>query len=233
MLVASHDAALLRSVGIDLLQLLWSHEFSAELAQDSDDTRALEEKHRADHHCWIVIAKQDSMVKIKSNGRSDVEIPTTQLISWLRADLRERESRDANVPRARLARHTSQPDANMSETEQEVRVLMSGTKSKKSNRRNIVEQAQARASALLHSFKDGPIAAVETSDHVIDLIRPTRLSDAESWRKVTHSVATTERRYIGEIHELLSELARDHQESRNAFLYNFKTGTCIPYDLRI
>lgn len=58
-------------------------------------------------------------------------------------------------------------------------VLFAGTKSKKSNRRNIVEQAQGRAATLVNSFLDGPIAAIETTDNVIELLRSTRLSDPE------------------------------------------------------
>lgn len=44
-----------------------------------------------------------------------------------------------------MSRQHSQPDNGPSDHEQEVRVLVAGTKSKKSNRRNIVEQAQGRA----------------------------------------------------------------------------------------
>jgi translation initiation factor 2-alpha kinase 4 len=50
-----------------------------------------------------------------------------------------------NVDVFRLYRQHSQPEASPSDHEQEVRVLVAGTKSKKSNRRNIVEQAQGRA----------------------------------------------------------------------------------------
>jgi translation initiation factor 2-alpha kinase 4 len=58
-------------------------------------------------------------------------------------------------------------------------VLIAGTKSKKSNRRNIIEQAQGRAVTLVNSFLDGPIAAIETTDHVMDMLQETRLSDPE------------------------------------------------------
>lgn len=56
---------------------------------------------------------------------------------------------------ARISRQHSQPDPGPSDHEQDVRVLFAGTKSKKSNRRNIVEQAQGRAATreLYFSFK--------------------------------------------------------------------------------
>lgn len=77
-LVASHDPATLRTTGIDVVEQLWSHDISGELAQDSRSPEDLMSKYREDHHSWIVIIKQDSVLKIKSIGRKevpDVEIP--------------------------------------------------------------------------------------------------------------------------------------------------------------
>lgn len=252
-LVASHDPAILRTTGIDIVQQIWSQDISAELAQDSRSPEDLLLKYRDDHHSWIIVIKQDSVLKVKSVGRKDVpdtDIPSTQLMAWLKAEIRERDQRDGTNQRAKLMRNTSQPDTTGgNDHEQDVRVLIAGTKSKKSNRRNIVEQAQGRAATLVHSFLDGPIAAIETTDHVMELLRVTRLSDPESkyrsfnftktndanftgWRKVTHAVPTTERRYLGEVHDLIKSLSTQNKDiTRNAFIYNFRTGTCIYYDL--
>ncbi|KAM3080996.1 eukaryotic translation initiation factor 2-alpha kinase [Clarireedia jacksonii] len=234
-LVASHDAAILRSTGIELVQTLWFNDISAELARDSRSPEDLLSKYRDDNYSWIVIIKQDSVVRCKTTGRKDIpdaDIPSTQLVSWIRAEMRERDQREGIYNRTKLYRQHSQPDASPSDHEQEVRVLVAGTKSKKSNRKNIVEQAQGRAATLVQSFLNGPIAAIETTDHVMELIRETKLSDPESWRKLTHSVPTAERRYIGEIHDLMSGLAFQNKDiTRNAFVYNFRTGMCIYYDL--
>lgn len=251
-LVASHDPAILRTTGIDVVQQLWSHDISAELAQDSRSPEDLLSKYREDHHSWIVIIKQDSVLKIKSIGRKEVpdtDIPSTQLMPWLKAEIRERDQRDGTNQRAKLVRNTSHTDTGTNDHEQDVRVLIAGTKSKKSNRRNIVEQAQGRAATLVNSFLDGPIAAIETTDHVMELLRETRLSDPESkliifesegrenanysgWRKVTHAVPTTERRYLGEVLDLMKSLSTQNKDiTRNAFIYNFRTGMCIYYDL--
>jgi translation initiation factor 2-alpha kinase 4 len=235
-LVASHDPTILRTTGIEVVQQLWNYDISAELAQDSRSPEDLLSKYREDHHSWIIIIKQDSVLKVKSMDRKDVadtDIPSTQLLAWLKNEIREKDQKDGTNQRVRLQRHLSQPDSNsIVDHEQDVRVLVAGTKSKKSNRRNIVEQAQGRAMNLVQSFLNGPIAAIETTDHVMDLIRETRLSDAESWRKVTHAVPTTERRYIGEILDLMNTLAQEHKDvSRNSFIYNFRTGSCIFYDL--
>jgi translation initiation factor 2-alpha kinase 4 len=220
---------------VDIVQKLWDADISAELARDSRSSEDLLLKYREDQHSWILIIKQDAIVKFKSMGRKDVadtDVPSTQLLSWLKAEIRERDQREGTHQRSKLQRHASQPDTTGAEREQEVRVLVAGTKSKKSNRRNIVEQAQGRAATLVQSFLDGPIAAIETTDHVMELIRETKLSDPESWRKVTHAVPTAERRYMGEIHDLMNNLAHQNKEiTRNAFVYNFRTGTCIYYDL--
>lgn len=164
---------------------------------------------------------------------NDADIPSHQLLAWLKSEIRERDQRNGTYHRARLQRHSSHQDSSTTaDHEQDVRVLLAGTKSKKSNRRNIVEQAQARAASLVHEFLDGPIAAIETTDQVLELIRSTKLSDPESWRQVTHAVPTAERRYIGEIHDLMNTLANQNKDiTRNAFVYNFRTGKCIYYDL--
>jgi translation initiation factor 2-alpha kinase 4 len=235
-LVASHDPVTLRTTGVEVIQQLWANDISAELAQDSRSPEDLLSKYREDHHSWIVIIKQDSVLKIKSVDRKDIpdtDMPSTQLLPWLRTEIREKAQRDGTTQRVKLQRQLNPPDPSGSgDREQYVRVLIAGTKSKKSNRQNIVEQAQVRAAALVQSFLDGPIAAVETTDNVIELIRETKLSDAESWRKVTHAVSTTERRYVGEIHDLMTAFAQRNKEvTRHAFIYNFRTGLCIHYDL--
>jgi translation initiation factor 2-alpha kinase 4 len=236
-LVASHDAAILRSAGVDILQTLWKNEISAELARDSRSPEDLLSKYRDDQHSWVVIIKQDSILKVKSMDRKDVsdaDIPSTQLLAWLKGEIRDRDQRNGTHNRAKIHRHGSQVDSSGAgaEHEQEVRVLIAGTKSKKSNRRNIVEQAQGRAASLVSEFLDGPIAAIETTDQVMELIRGTRLSDPESWRQVLHAVPTAERRYLGEVHDLMNTLAHQNKEvTRNSFVYNFRTGKCIYYDL--
>lgn len=235
-LVASFDASVLRSIGIEILNKLWANDISAELAIDSRSPEDLLSKYRDDQHYWIVIIKQDSVLKVKTMGRKeipDVDMPIPQLLSWLGGEIRERDQRDSISDRAKLIRYSGQPVPNGStENEQEVRLIFAQTKTKKSNRRNLVEQAQGRAASLVQSFLDGPIFAIETTDQVMDLIRETRLSDADSWRKVSQSVTTNEKRYIGEIHDVIKNLAFQNKDvTRNSFIYNFRTGTCIYYDM--
>lgn len=217
------------------MQLLWSHDISAEMAKDARSPEDLLSKHRDEAYSWIIIIKQDSILKIKTMGRKDVQdvdIPTTQLFSWLRGEIRERDSRAM----ARLRGITPQAEAGASDKdpEQDVRVLIAQTRSKKFNRRTVVEQAQTSSASLVRSFLDGPILAIETTDQVMDLIRETALSEPEGWRQVEHSVTTSEKKYVREIHDQLDTWRYKYEKksgTRHSFLYNFRSGTCIYYDL--
>lgn len=113
---------------------------------------------------------------------------------------------------------------------------MAQHRSKKSNKWNIVEAAQLRAQSILADYTSGPIAAVETKDEILDAIRGTRLSDPDSWRKVVQVQNPGERDYIGQIQNLLERYRASWMEDsegkcRCAFLYNFRTGHMVLYDL--
>ncbi|TQS36110.1 hypothetical protein Golomagni_03449 [Golovinomyces magnicellulatus] len=233
-LVASHDATFLRTIGITLLQTLWLHSISAELARDSHSPEDLLSKYREDQYSWIVIVKHDSILKVKSMDRrdsNDADITPNQLVSFLKARIRERDRRYGTNQREKLQQMSSIGEIE-TDYEQDVRVLFAGTKTKKSNRRNIVEQAQASAASLTQEMARGPIAAIETTDQVMELIRSTRLSEPETWRSALQTAPMAERRYLGEVHNMLLKLKEQNIDvTRNAFVHNFRSGKCIYYDL--
>lgn len=239
-LVASFDAATLRTAGLELLQTLWDLGISAEMAKDARSPDDLLSKHRDESYSWIMIIKQDHMLKIKTMGRKDVpdaDVPMTQLLSWLRTEIRDRD----NVKWAKLRGtgghqgESSSSSVGDTKQEQDVKILVGMTRSKKFNRRTVVEQAQVKAASLMESFLDGPILAVETSgDHVMELIHETKLSDAESWRRVEHAAATSEKKYVKDIHDQLDTWRHKYERkggSKHSFVYNFRTGYCLYYDL--
>ncbi|GAO16851.1 hypothetical protein UVI_02011730 [Ustilaginoidea virens] len=238
-LVASFDMALLRSTGIEILQLLWDHDISAEMAKDARSPEDLLAKHRDENYSWIIVVKPESMLKIKTMSRKDVpdvDLPLARLMSWLRSEIKERDARAFSKLRGSSAQAGDATGSNSAERnqEQDVKVLVAGTKSKKFNRRQVVDQAQASAANLVRSFLDGPILAIETTDQVIEMIRETDLSDHESWKKVEHAVTMTERKYVRELHVQLDTWRTSFERTgscKHAFLYNFRTGTCIYYDL--
>ncbi|KAJ4306592.1 eukaryotic translation initiation factor 2-alpha kinase [Collariella sp. IMI 366227] len=237
-LVASFDPCVLRSTGIEILQLLWAHGISAELARDARSPEDLLSSYRDESYSWIVIIKQDNLLKIK-----------TDLLNWLKSEIRDRESRSgmklrsttagAGMPHSDSAGAlpASASSGGAEQHQQQVHVLVSHTKSKKFNRLAVVEQAQSAAARLVQSFLEGRIVAIETSDAVMDLIRGTSLSDPESWKRVEQSVGTAEKRYVREIHDILGDWweakkgQAQGQQPTNAFVYNFRTGKCVYYDL--
>ena len=243
-MVASFDPSVLRSSGIELLQTLWAQGISAELARDARSPEDLLSGYRDESYSWIIIIKQDNQLKIKTMGRKDApdaDISAKELLNWLKSEIRERDSRSGTRLRTTGLPHSESGGAlpTSATTEhgpQEVHVLVAQTKSKKFNRHAVVEQAHASASRLVQTFLDGPVAAIETSDAVVDLIRGTNLSDPESWRRVEHSVGTVEKKYVRELHDMLLQWrwawdARKEGSAANAFVYNFRTGKCVYYDL--
>ncbi|KAH6850740.1 anticodon binding domain of tRNAs-domain-containing protein [Chaetomium sp. MPI-CAGE-AT-0009] len=243
-LVASFDPSVLRSSGIELVQTLWAHGISAELARDARSPEDLLSSYRDESYSWIIIIKQDNQLKIKTMGRKDApdaDLSAKELLNWLKSEIRDRESRSGTRLRTANLPHSESggalpTSATTEHGQQEVHVLVAQTKSKKFNRHAVVEQAHASASRLVQTFLDGPVAAIETSDAVVDLIRGTSLSDPESWRRVEHGVGTAEKKYVREIHDMLMQWrweweARKEGSAANAFVYNFRTGKCVYYDL--
>lgn len=91
---------------------------------------------------------------------------------------------------------------------------------------------------MVEQALNGPIAAIDTRDEVLESIRETRLSDPDSWRAVIQSAPPSERKYLGQVHELLCDLANENHTGgdmtdgyTNAFIYNYRTGSCLYYDL--
>lgn len=158
-LVACFDPSTLRTEGVQTVAKLWANNISAELAVDSKSLEDLQTKYAKEQHSWIVIIKQESVLKVKSMIRKeqhDTDMHSSQLISYIKAEIRERDQQNRTYERTRPQRHAAQIDSCASNHDQEVRVLMAETKSKKTNRRNVVEQAQEKAASLVHSFLDGP-----------------------------------------------------------------------------
>lgn len=235
-LVASFEMAVLRNTETEILRLLWANDISAQLARDAKSPEDLLLKYRNENYSWIIMIKQDSMLKIKTMSRNDVadvDIPTAQLLAWLRPQMRERDSKASRGARGSASQAESTGPGAEREQEQEVKVLVAQTKSKKVNRHAVVEQAQVSAASLVQSFLKGPILAVETTDAVMDLVRETVLSKHETWRTAEERAPTAEK-YVREMEDQLKIWRSAYEEgkgSRHSFIYNFRTGTCLYYDL--
>ncbi|RJE22601.1 protein kinase Gcn2 [Aspergillus sclerotialis] len=242
-LVASFDATILRTVGVNIVQNLWANDISAELAVDASSLEELLTKYKDHNHSWIVIAKQDSKergFKVRSLvPKEEYDVRGSELIHWLRNEIRARNQREGSVDYSKQQLRSPIPqDSMMNERANDVRILLPQHRSKKTNRRNIVESALLRSRKVVENALNGPIAAIDTQDEVLEALRDTRLSDPDSWRTVIQNAPLTERKYLGQVQDLLSDLANESRVRReggdgysNAFIYNFRTGLCLYYDL--
>ncbi|KGY14728.1 PEK/GCN2 protein kinase [Paracoccidioides brasiliensis Pb03] len=243
-LVASFDATVLRTVGVGVIQELWAHGISAELSVDTSSLEEILSRYKNDSHSWVVIVKQDSMergLKVKHiSTKEEFEVRSSELAGWLRGEIGARNQREHQTGTGKPLKHLNHQECGFStrEKDPDVRILTALHRNKKTNRRNIIEAAIRESRNVMDRALEGPIAAIDTRDEVLEVLRHTRLSDADSWRTVIQNGPLTERKYMAQLHELLNDLAnerRDPQDGkenyRNAFIYNYRTGSCIYYDL--
>ena len=226
-LITSADNQILESTGVELLERLWANGFSA-------DTAAMDELDEP--HSWTIIVRQDLSAvgersyKVRSfQKREEVDVASNDLVSHLRNELKLRENTGVDPPPS-LIRQMSRQQEQSNLTEREVQVLTPQHRGKKTNRRNIIDAAVAGARELATtSANEAPIAAIETSDSVLEALRDTRLADGESWRSFLQSAPLTEQKYLQQVHDMLKGWAADGQ--RAAFVFNYKTKACVLYDL--
>ena len=221
--------------------------YTSELAIDAHSIEDLLRHYRDDRHSWLIVIKHGVApdkpdLKVKSIAKKeDTDLRSSDLLNYLRNELRDREAREGTAAQ-RLTKAPQAATTTPSAARANVDVLISHHRSKKTNKWSIVEAAQARSAELLASFQGAPIAAIETKDEVMNAIHETRLSDPDSWRRVIQSLPLAERKYLQELHDLLlkyavrwreivNEGAARNGEGGKAFVYNFRTGGCLLYDL--
>lgn len=236
-LVASFDPEIRRSTALEVLRDLLDNGISAQLANNARSSDELLGDRTETQPAWVVIVKPE-VLKVKTLWTRDTpeaDVHARELINWLRTEMRERDSVLRITTRTRpgpseatpQGEFSSYPSGPSSGAKQAVRVLTAQTKSKKFNRQKVVEEAQVAASRLLQSFQDGPIVAIETSDNVLQAVNRTKLSEPETWRKL--DISNVEKQYVRDVQDILTEI-RD-TATKGAFVYNFRTGSCVHYDL--
>jgi len=233
-LVASFDPETLRTSGLEVVTSLWAQDISAELADDARSVEELLSRNRDDStHACLVIVKQ-GLLKVKAlSGKKEVpevDLRPSQLISWLRNEV----FRERGFAKSRA--HNASELSNPSGARPDVKVLVSDSKTKKTNRSLVTEQARAFATKLTDAQREAGILAVETTDAALDLIRCTTLSNPESWRRAEQGVNPDAKKYIGQVRAELTawrDKVRDKEgtASTHVLVYSFWTGNGFYYDL--
>ncbi|KAL8734889.1 MAG: hypothetical protein Q9166_001241 [cf. Caloplaca sp. 2 TL-2023] len=240
-LVDSFDNNLLRTTGLNVIQELWAHGIHAELAlsQDSDLGHKGPNVYSLGQgilpYLYLVNIKHEASVKVRNIAQNEeTEMRTSELSAWFKSEMMHRErTEDHGRKLSRYHSHSEQGIPSV-ETGLNVHVLTANNKGKKTNRRAIIEEAFTRCQEFMHGFADGnvEVAAIETKEDIFEGIRETRLGDADSWKKFIQHAPAGERSYLQDVHELLKSKATNAKPGyRSAFLYNFRTGSCIWYDL--
>lgn len=126
-----------------LIEELWSNDISAELAVDASSLEELMAKYKDSNHRWIVIAKQDSKdrgFKVRNLMRKEeFDIRTSELVPWLRSEVQARHQREGTADLRQPRQSSTQEALASQERANDVRILTPQHRSKKTNRRNIVE----------------------------------------------------------------------------------------------
>lgn len=224
-LVTAAGTEAVKLAGIKLLTSFWANDISAELSTDrsprhEDYSLIVSVRHEASNTCKVTTSGKDS---------DETEVNISSLVGYIQQELREQEVSRSRAPP--LLRQQSQPET---DRRGNVQVLLARHGSKKSNKYQIVSDAQSQWSQKLDTIKDAPILAVETKDEVLDLIQQTRLSDAESWRRAVQGVQVSDRQYVQQIQEMLVSWRKEWVEGegmREACVFNFRTLHCVYYDL--
>ncbi|KAI4260276.1 MAG: hypothetical protein LQ352_000398 [Teloschistes flavicans] len=240
-LVDSFDKSLLRTTGLHVIQELWAQGVHAELAlgdrMDSDHKASSAYTLGQDimSYLYLIHVKQEGSVKVRNMAHNEeVEMRTLELASWFKNEMMHRERVEDHS--RKLSRHHSHSEQSVASIDNvsNVQVMNVQTKGKKTNRRTIIEEALARCQEFMHGLVDGnvQVTAIETKDDIFERIRETRLGDADSWKKFIQHAPAGERSYLQDLHGLLkTQAAKAKAGYRSTFLYNFRTGSCIWYDL--
>ena len=232
-LVDCYDVDLLDNIGLRILSDLWASSISAELANVDGPAASSNVLTKAsslikEDHKWTVLIKSIDTVKIRNTSRQDeTEVRTVDVPQYLRAEIRERDRNEGRHPVASMLRQDSQVERPMKEYEPDVKVVLSLTKSKKTNRKTIVEEAITQAQEWRKCSMEDPVIAIETKDDVFRDLRNTRLEDPDSWKRLVQGAPLSERQYL----VLVQDVLKQQSDRDAAFIYNFRTKGILHYPL--
>lgn len=187
--------------------------------------------------------------------KEDSDVRLSDLITYLRGEVRDRDHRELPHGRAKLHRQSSTSSA--TEDDQHVQICVRGEqyRGKKVQKYMVVEAgksqeisiskgklfdvncaARSHARAVLDSYSNAPVVAVYLKDDIYESIRRSRLSDRESWRSFIRTAPSADRDYLYSIQIALERhlncwKENNEEMSRIVFIYNTRSEECFLYDL--
>lgn len=228
------------TAALDVLQQLWDSGIAAEIS-DGSSIDKITTRYKDESHSWTVLVKPDAsnqgeyLLKVRNMvTKTDSEIRSSELLGYLRTEFRRRDQQEGTDERHRpvfgqKAGSEAGPGF-VGRQEIDVRTFMA--RGKKGNLKPIKDAAGFKAQEVAAALVDGPVLTIDVADAVLEMIRDTRLDQPESWDKVRERVAVGERKYLTSLQTNLVELRKEvGGRTRNCFLYNIGTGSCVYYDL--
>lgn len=220
-LVRANDTENLRIAGIELVSKLWESEISAELSHDSFEEQ---------DYIFIIHMRHETSTSVRvtktTTDAEDTDVPLQGLISHLLQDLHRNKTRGV------LQRnHSSHQEGDRKIDNID---LLIAQHRKRTNKSTIIEGIAKSWSEREERTRNPHILGIETRDEVLDLIKDTRLGDAESWKKALQRVPLNEREYFQKVQQKLDSwrtkwIAGDFEKEIG--VCNFRSGSCIVYDL--
>ncbi|KAJ9657341.1 eukaryotic translation initiation factor 2-alpha kinase [Neophaeococcomyces mojaviensis] len=227
--VTSFDEATLQTHCVEIIRNVLDAGISAELSEHFTTMDELDQAYATTTKYWLVIVRPigtaQRAIKVRSPSRDETDIPPSELVEYLKDEITERTGTVTSEPVLKRTR-----SSHGAAERENVVILTPQHKSKKVNRAAIVDSARTAAREMAESMTTNcKVLAIDTDDETLHRIRNTRLTDGDTWRALRQSVALVEREYIQEIQEQLLDWSKDKQNG--AFLCNYKTKSCIYYDL--
>ena len=233
----------------------------------TDNAYTKTEEPTENHNWVILIKSEDLIKVRSTDRKDETEVHTSELSAHLRSEIRERDRLEGRASKPPTFRHhNSQQEAPTLEKGVDIKILASENKGKKVNRKKVVEEGTYRNSLktpspdpiqelsqlilalpttalhyrqnYLSSLQHTPIVAIETtSSDIFDAISGTRLSEADSWKRFIQNAPPGERKYLGQLQQVLKELADEQQLAGSggngmAIVYHFRTKACLAYSLK-
>lgn len=239
-LITSFDENTLKTICLAVAAELWTNDIRAELTDLHSSFEELAAAYKNDGHCLVVSVRQDSNaiggfgIRVRALGRQDEEeVKSTELVTWLKDELKDKQASDAEPFRAKLRREASAGESSaqisVDARPADVIVIQPKHKGKKTNRQHLVDDAGLVVREEARSMiVEAPVLVIEATNEVLEYMRATRMDSPESWKTFFQACPAEETRYLKDVQQTLQEMADNGKHG--AWIYGSKTRACIYYD---